>query len=107
MLGLPDSILDSCAENVLELNQSSLVTYEEFQMLYFEVFRKLQLEGRGKNDQERCLMMQDLDEIENQERILQNYKTRNGHDPMNTDMNFGEDQGGLPDDPEVMLTGSR
>ena len=52
-------------------------------------------------------MMQDLDEIENQERILQNYKTRNGHDPMNTDMNFGEDQAGLADDPEVMLTGSR
>lgn len=64
MLGLPDSIVDSCAESTLDLTQSSLVTFEEFQMLYFEVFRRLQLEGRGKNDQERCLVMQDLDELE-------------------------------------------
>ena len=45
LLGLSESMIDQAAESVFDLNQASLITYDEFQLLYFELFKTVQLSG--------------------------------------------------------------
>ena len=49
-MGLSESMLDECSEEILDLGQASLVTYDEFQLLYFEIFKTLQLSGGREID---------------------------------------------------------
>ena len=39
LLGLSEQMIDEAAENVFDLTQASLITYDEFQLLYFELFK--------------------------------------------------------------------
>ena len=41
LMGLKESLFDEVAEQMLDLSQASLVTYDEFQLLYFEIFKNL------------------------------------------------------------------
>ena len=50
LMGLSESMLDECSEEILDLGQASLVTYDEFQLLYFEIFKTLQLSGGREID---------------------------------------------------------
>ena len=50
LMGLSDSLIDQCCENIFDLKQASLVTFEDFQLLYFEIFKTLQLSGGREID---------------------------------------------------------
>jgi len=42
MMGCNEQLIDSTAEEVFEFSQSSLVYFEDFHLLYFEIFKAIQ-----------------------------------------------------------------
>ena len=41
LMGLSEAMIDETCEQVFDMNQASLITYDEFQLLYFELFKTL------------------------------------------------------------------
>ena len=50
LMGLSEAMIDDTCEQVFDLSQASLITYDEFQLLYFEIFKTLQLTGGREID---------------------------------------------------------
>lgn len=50
LMGLQEAMIDETCESVLDLTQASLVTYDEFQLMYFEIFKNIQLTGGREID---------------------------------------------------------
>ena len=47
LMGLSEALIDDACEQVFDIGHASLLTYDEFQLLYFELFKTLQL-TRGR-----------------------------------------------------------
>ncbi len=47
LMGLSEELVEETCEQMFDLRESSLVSYEEFQLVYFELFKTLQL-AEGK-----------------------------------------------------------
>ena len=41
LMGLSEAMIDETSEQVFDMSQASLITYDEFQLLYFEIFKTL------------------------------------------------------------------
>ena len=44
VIGISERVIDTTAEDVLGITQSSIVDFEDFQQLYFEIFSRVQPE---------------------------------------------------------------
>lgn len=49
-MGLSEALMEETCESMFDLSESSLVSYEEFQLLYFELFKTIQLTGGKEID---------------------------------------------------------
>ena len=41
LIGLSEQLIDTCCEEMFDISNSSLVSFEEFQLLYFEIFNRI------------------------------------------------------------------
>lgn len=62
-MGLKETLFDEVAEHMLDLNQASLVTFDDFQLLYFEIFKNVQLCGGKEIDFEHFEMNNQMDNL--------------------------------------------
>ena len=56
LIGLSETLIDDCCEEMFDIGQSSLVGFEEFQLLYFELFNKVQMMSGGSIDFENLVL---------------------------------------------------
>ena len=50
LIGISEGLIDRCCEDMFDINSSSIVTFEEFQMIYFELFNRIQTATGGTID---------------------------------------------------------
>ena len=65
LIGISENLLDDCCENMFDICQSSILAYEDFQLLYFELFNKIQLASGGSIDFENLAMNEENAQLSN------------------------------------------
>ena len=50
LIGISEGMIDRCCEDMFDISSSSIITYEEFQMIYFELFNRIQTATGGTID---------------------------------------------------------
>ena len=65
LIGLSESFIDNCCEEMFDIGQSSLVSFEEFQLVYFELFNKMQMASGGSIDFENLALNEEGAQLSN------------------------------------------
>ena len=104
LMGLSEVTIEECCEHMLDLTQASLLTYDEFQLLYFELFKMMQLAGERQIDFEHFEMQQAANNKWNMDDLSDQQNTKGAGELLHTEQTLFEDQEG--DAGAYQLTGS-
>ena len=50
LIGISEGMIDTCCEDMFDISSSSIIAFEEFQMIYFELFNRIQTSTGGTID---------------------------------------------------------